>query len=106
MDLRTNPKENLLDKLNHLLNQTKIKKIIKKKEMVAVKLHFGELGNTAFIRPIFLRRIVKNIKENGGIPFLTDANTLYAGSRSDAPITRDIGNPCIKRPCGYRSGLC
>lgn len=53
--------------------------------MAAVKLHFGELGNTAYIRPVFLRKIVEIIKKNNANPFLTDANTLYAGTRSDAP---------------------
>lgn len=62
-----------------------LSEIIKERELVAVKLHFGELGNTAFIRPVFIRRIVEIIKGVGGVPFLTDSNTLYAGTRSDAP---------------------
>jgi hypothetical protein len=51
---------------------------------VAVKLHFGELGNTAYIRPNFLRKVVDDLKALKTVPFLTDANTLYAGTRSDA----------------------
>jgi len=59
--------------------------IIAERDLTAVKLHFGEKGNTAFIRPVFLRKIVKEIKAASGVPFLTDANTLYAGTRSDTP---------------------
>ncbi len=85
MNLRTKPKKNLFHKLDNLLNAAGLADTFKEKELVAVKLHFGEMGNTAFIRPVFLRRIVENIRKNGGNPFLTDANTLYAGTRSDAP---------------------
>ena len=49
-----------------------------------MKLHFGEQGNTAHIRPQFLRQVVARIKQTGGRPFLTDANTLYVGSRANA----------------------
>lgn len=85
MDLRATPKENLIAKLGRLLTTAGISDTIRKRDLVAVKLHFGELGNTAFIRPLFLRKVVEVIKKNGGKPFLTDANTLYSGTRSDAP---------------------
>jgi uncharacterized Fe-S center protein len=51
---------------------------------VAVKLHFGERGNHAFVRPIFIRRIVEEIKGCQGKPFLADSSTLYPGSRKEA----------------------
>lgn len=85
MDFRSSYKENLLAKLNRLLEASGLGKCFCRRDLVAVKLHFGELGNTAFIRPVYLRQIVKSIKSAGGYPFLTDANTLYAGSRGDAP---------------------
>ena len=85
IDLRASMKENLLGKIGRLLETAGLSNTIKKKDLVAVKLHFGELGNTAFIRPVFLRHIIKEIKNRNGEPFLTDANTLYAGTRSDAP---------------------
>jgi uncharacterized Fe-S center protein len=84
MDLKASPKENLLAKLGRLVENAGISDAVCKRDLVAVKLHFGELGNTAFIRPLFLRKIVDVIREIGGNPFLTDANTLYAGTRSDA----------------------
>jgi len=84
INFRASFKENLFKKLDKLLDAAKISDIVKKRNLVAVKLHFGETGNNAFIRPIFFREIVRKIKAVGGAPFLTDANTLYAGTRGDA----------------------
>ncbi|MDG6221112.1 MAG: DUF362 domain-containing protein, partial [Candidatus Thermoplasmatota archaeon] len=57
---------------------------VKKNSLVAVKLHFGEMGTTSFLRPIFVGAVVEEIKSAGGKPFLTDTNTLYTGTRSNA----------------------
>lgn len=84
IDLKATPKENLIAKLAKLMDAAGLQETFHKRDLVAVKLHFGELGNTAFIRPVFLRKIVQEIKKAGGEPFLTDANTVYAGTRSDA----------------------
>lgn len=85
IDLRTSYQENMPQKIARLLKTAGISKIIKKRDLVAVKLHFGELGNTAFIRPVYIRSIVEILKKNDAVPFLTDSNTLYAGTRSDSP---------------------
>jgi len=85
IDLRTRYKDNLPTKLARLLDMAGLSDVVGKNDLAAVKLHFGEQGNTAFIRPVFLRRIVELIKALGGVPFLTDSNTLYAGTRSDSP---------------------
>jgi uncharacterized Fe-S center protein len=74
-DLRTTPTRNLLDKVGELLDKVELSKRIKAKGTVAIKLHFGERGNTAYVRPVFLRRIVDRVKELGGRPFLTDTCT-------------------------------
>ncbi len=84
INFRASFKENLFKKLDKLLDAANLSGVVKKRDLVAVKLHFGETGNTAFIRPLFLREIVSKIKEIGGAPFLTDANTLYAGTRGDS----------------------
>ena len=47
-------------------------------------MHFGELGNCAYLRPNYVKAVADLIKELGGIPFLTDCNTLYPGSRRNA----------------------
>ena len=84
-DLRASFRENLVTRLGRLMERAGLMTIVSGRDLVAVKLHFGELGNTAFIRPVFLRKIVETIAAQGGQPFLTDANTLYSGTRSDAP---------------------
>jgi len=83
-DLSASYKENLVAKLGRLMQAAGLKTIVAPRELAAVKLHFGELGNTAYIRPVFLRKVVDDLKAMGAVPFLTDANTLYAGTRSDA----------------------
>ncbi|MFB0532413.1 MAG: DUF362 domain-containing protein [Desulfatiglandales bacterium] len=83
-DFRATAKENILVKLPRLLHEVGIDKKAGSHNLVAIKLHFGEKGNTGFIRPIFIRRIVERIKELDGLPFLTDTNTLYRGSRSNS----------------------
>jgi uncharacterized Fe-S center protein len=74
----------LLDKIDSLLDRTDLKGKIRERDLVAIKLHFGEKGNTAFVRPIFLRRVVDRVKQYKGKPFLTDTNTLYRGMRQEA----------------------
>ncbi len=53
--------------------------------ITAVKLHFGEKGNTTYVDPEYVRRVVEWLLERGTIPFLTDTNTLYKGDRSLTP---------------------
>ena len=83
-DMRATQKVNLLDKLSKLFIKAGLAELIAPKDLVAVKLHFGEKGNTSYIRPQFVRKIVDEIKKQEGSPFLTDANTMYVGSRSNA----------------------
>src|SRR4030043_1357775 len=87
MDLRASVKEPNFKRFQQLLAAVDLKSIIqrkKKRPLMAVKLHFGEKGNTAFIRPNFVRWVVDALFEGGGRPFLTDANTVYVGTRSEA----------------------
>lgn len=84
MDLTATSRENLPAKLARLAEKAGIKKILSKEDLTAVKIHFGEQGNTSFIRPIYIRQLIQTIRETKATPFLTDANTLYVGSRSDA----------------------
>lgn len=73
-----------LEKLEWLANKLDLNNIIHKDFIVAIKVHFGERGNTAFLPPIYARKVVEIVKELGGKPFLTDSNTLYLGGRFNA----------------------
>lgn len=57
---------------------------IKENELVAIKIHFGEIGNTAYLKPEIVKPIIDKIKSFKPLPFLVDANTLYKGTRGDA----------------------
>jgi uncharacterized Fe-S center protein len=83
-DLKVQSGKTLLDKLDILLDRADLAGKIRERDLVAVKLHFGEKGNTAYVRPLFLRRVVDRVRQHRGKPFLTDTNTLYTGSRSEA----------------------
>ena len=76
--------ENLQAKLGRLIRTAGIGEIDFKRKFAAVKIHFGEMGNLAFLRPNYARTVVDIIKELGGKPFLTDCNTLYVGYRKNA----------------------
>ena len=83
-DFRAKIGEGLPTKLKRLIKAAGIGDIDMDGKFVAVKMHFGELGNLSFLRPNYARVIVDVVKELGGVPFLTDCNTLYPGSRKNA----------------------
>jgi uncharacterized Fe-S center protein len=83
-DMRASHKENLFGKISKLLVMAGLDRSIAADDLTAVKIHFGEKGNSAFIRPIFARRAVDEIKKLGARPFLTDSSTLYPGERKEA----------------------
>ena len=83
-DLHVEPRFNLLDKVERLMELACPAGLVQPGRLVALKLHFGEPGNTAYVRPVFLERMVSHIKQLGGKPFLTDTNTLYVGQRSES----------------------
>lgn len=81
---RTTLQENLQQKLMRLMLTAGMDQIDFENKYVAIKLHFGEPGNLAFLRPNYARTVVDLVKQLGGKPFLTDCNTLYVGGRKNA----------------------
>jgi len=75
---------NSMRKFKKLLLHAGLDRVVSKNDMVAVKLHFGEKGNRGYVKPEYVNRVVKEVKDLGGRPFLTDSNTIYVGERSDA----------------------
>jgi uncharacterized Fe-S center protein len=76
--------ESLPKKVTKLFESAGFSDCISKNDFVAVKTHFGESGNTTFVHPIYVRKVVDSVKACGGKPFVTDANTLYYGTRANA----------------------
>jgi len=83
-DMRAGARENLFGKIGRLMQQAGLASCLSQGDLVAVKVHFGEKGNHTFVRPIFVRRVVDEIKGVGAKPFLTDSSTLYPGERKEA----------------------
>lgn len=71
-------------KLQKMIKKAGIGQLDMDGKFVAIKMHFGELGNLGFLRPNYARAVVDVVKELGGKPYLTDCNTLYPGSRKNA----------------------
>lgn len=83
-DFKTSYTENIPQKLHRLILAAGIGDIDFEGKYAAIKIHFGELGNLAFLRPNYAKVVVDIVKEQGGKAFLTDCNTLYVGSRKNA----------------------
>lgn len=83
-DFSCRPGESILSKFERLIIQAGIDRIDFNDKFVAVKVHFGEWGNMAFLRQQYAKVLCDYIKSKGGKPFLTDCNTLYAGYRNNA----------------------
>ena len=83
-DFRCPVGTSLLEKLRRLCLAAGIRQLDMDGKFVAIKMHFGELGNLAFLRPNYAKVVADLCKEQGGMPFLTDCNTLYPGSRKNA----------------------
>lgn len=57
---------------------------VKERDFTAIKIHFGEKGNVGYVRPEYVKPVAELIRLRKAEPFLTDANTIYVGARSDA----------------------
>ena len=110
-DLRASFKDNMFTKIGRLLEHAGLAEGVKPQSMTAIKIHFGEEGNASFIRPILVRPVVDAIHALEGKAFITDTNTLYVGSRSDAvshletAIRHGFNFPVINAPVLIADGL-
>lgn len=76
--------ENVQQKFARLLLTAGMDQINFQNQYVAIKIHFGEPGNLAYLRPNYAKVVADLVKQLGGKPFLTDCNTLYVGGRKNA----------------------
>ncbi|MBP8784291.1 MAG: DUF362 domain-containing protein [Synergistaceae bacterium] len=83
-NLRTSNEVNLVNKMEKVAVAAGLKKIPLKDKLVALKVHFGEPGNLSFLRHNYTARLSQIVSASEGKPFVTDANTLYKGERSNA----------------------
>ncbi len=73
-----------LAKLARLCDAVGLKRVVRKNDLTAIKLHFGEYGNDTHLNPTLVRQVVDKVRAAGGKPFLTDTTTLYSGTRHNA----------------------
>ena len=83
-NFRAKPDRNVLQKLRHLIEAAGMTSMPLEGKFTAIKMHFGEPGNLAFLRPNYAKVVVDTLKDMGARPFLTDCNTLYTGMRRNA----------------------
>lgn len=111
IDLREKFKHNIFDKINRLFDEIKLESIFKKGDLVALKIHFGELGNTAYLRSNYLIPAIDRIWKKGAYPFVTDSNTLYNGSRNngvrhiDCAVKNGFSYATLKAPVVIADGM-
>ena len=74
----------IAQKLSILIEKSKVLDFAGKGLNIAVKMHFGEEGNTGFVRPEYLRCICEYLNRRGAGVFLSDTNTLYCGRRTNS----------------------
>lgn len=83
-DLRATRKMPYEARVKRLLKRAGLGAELRSGDLSAVKLHFGEAGGTAHIRPLQLMPLLAFIRKCGAKPFLTDTNTLYVGQRGES----------------------
>lgn len=71
---------NMLDKLEHIYRSLGLGDAIEEGSKVMVKTHFGQYGNTNYIRPAYVRKVVDLVRESGGIPFVAETCGLGYGT--------------------------
>jgi uncharacterized Fe-S center protein len=84
VDMRADMESGVIDRLRKALTQAGVSGVAGEGDLVAVKMHFGEKGSTAYIRTPYVGAVVEELQASGCRPFLTDTNTLYVGTRSDS----------------------
>ena len=76
--------DNKQNRITALFDAAGLGQAVKKGDLTAIKIHFGEMGNDSYVNPVLVRPIAEKIRTLGAKPFLTDTNTLYGGSRANA----------------------
>ncbi|SFN06017.1 DUF362 domain-containing protein [Thermodesulforhabdus norvegica] len=97
------PFSNMLSRFDRLLKKSHVLDVIEPGDLVAVKLHVGELGNPNYIRPFFVKHLIDKIKDKGGKPFLTDTTTYYPEKRSNG---YDHHGTAVANGFGYAQFVC
>jgi uncharacterized Fe-S center protein len=78
------PSQNLMENAGLLYDKAGTFNCVEKGDLVAIKLHVGELGNPNHVHPFLVHDVIRKVIDKGGKPFLTDSTTYYQGQRNNA----------------------
>jgi uncharacterized Fe-S center protein len=67
-----------------LIKESQLCDDLKKGELVPIKLHMGEKGNTGHVDSRVVKALIDKVKSKAAKPFLTETNVLYQGKRVNA----------------------
>jgi len=76
--------EILADKTKRIYEALGLENTLDEDSFVGIKIHFGEKGNTGYIKPEWLKHLIDKLKKRKSKIYMTDTNTLYRGSRSNS----------------------
>ncbi len=85
-------KETLPAKLDLIIDQLHLRDRVKG-DLVLLKMHTGNNMGYSTIHPVFVRRVVKAIKDGGGIPFIADVSWDVEGAESRGYTQEVLGCP-------------
>jgi uncharacterized Fe-S center protein len=91
---RLEANETLPAKLDLILEQLHLRDRVKG-EVVALKMHLGNNLSYSTIHPVFVRKVVKAIKEGGGKPFAVDLSWDAEGAEERGYSAEVLGCPVI-----------
>jgi len=80
----SDPADVLAAKAKRVYLATGLNERIAEGDFAALKMHFGEVGNTGYIKPQWLTGLIWEVRQRTKHAFLTDSNTLYVGNRSNS----------------------
>ncbi len=82
--------DSLVEKTKLLFDAAGLQDCIKKGDKVALRVHFGEFGNTRYLRPALVRAVADKVKEVGGEPFIAETLTIHAGPWASRTTADDL----------------
>ena len=77
-------REELARKSRVLFEAAQLDEVADEGDLTALKLHFGEGGNTQPTPVAVVRELVASLRARGAKPFLTETSTLYRGALQNA----------------------
>jgi len=92
----------LLFKFLEAAREAGISNVVSQGDLVAVKMHFGQIGGFRAIRPQFVRNLVDLIKDLGGKPFIVDT---WGIGHLDAAVRNGLTYSTLGVPVLPSSGI-